>query len=76
MSKAASAPGDRLLRIGMIVTVIGLLLSSVALLPLVIPTLELPGAWWFLSMITGVGLALVILGLIRASRARREDRVP
>lgn len=76
MSKAASAPGDRLLRFGMIVTVIGLLLSSVALLPLVIPTLELPGAWWFLSMITGVGLALVILGLIRASRARRGDRVP
>ncbi len=58
------------------VTVIGLLLSAVALLPLVFPDLELPGAWWFLSMITGVGLALVIFGLIRASRARRGDRVP
>ena len=76
MAKATSAPGDRVLRIGMIVTVIGLLLSSVALLPLIFPSLELPGAWWFLSMITGVGLALVILGLIRASRARRGDRVP
>lgn len=72
----ASAPGDRLLRVGMVVTVIGLLLSSVALLPLVFPDLDLPGAWWFLSMTTGLGLALVILGLIRASRARRGDRVP
>lgn len=61
---------------GIVVTVIGLLLSSIALLPLFFPNLELPGTWWFLSMITGVGLALVILGLIRASRARRGDRVP
>ena len=72
----ASAPGDRLLRVGLIVTVLGLLLSSVALLPLLFPSVELPGAWWFLSMTTGVGLALVIAGLIRASRARRGDRVP
>ena len=72
----ASAPGDRLLRVGLVVTVIGLLLSSIALLPLLFPNLELPGAWWFLSMITGMGLALVIFGLIRASRARRGDRVP
>jgi hypothetical protein len=72
----ASAPGDRLLRVGLIVTVLGLLLSSVALLPLLFPSVELPGTWWFLSMTTGVGLALVIAGLIRASRARRGDRVP
>ena len=72
----ASAPGDRLLRVGLIVTIVGLLLSSVALLPLLFPSLELPGAWWFLSMTIGVGLSLVIAGLIRASRARRGDRVP
>ena len=60
----------------MVVTIVGLILSSIALLPLFFPNLELPGAWWFLSMITGVGLALVILGLIRASRGRRADRVP
>lgn len=72
----ASVPGDRLLRTGMVITVIGLALSLVALLPLVIPGLTLPGIWWFLSMLTGVGLAVVILGLIRASRARRGGRVP
>ncbi len=61
---------------GIVVTIIGLVLSSIALLPLAFPDLSLPGAWWFLSMTTGVGLALVIIGLIRASRARRGDHVP
>lgn len=71
-----TAPGDRLLRLGIVVTVIGLALTLVALLPLIVPSVQLPGAWWFLSMLTGVGLALVIVGLIRAARARRGQRVP
>ena len=71
-----TAPGDRLLRLGIVVTVIGLALTLVALLPLIVPSVNLPGAWWFLSMLTGVGLALVIVGLIRAARARRGQRVP
>ena len=64
--------GDRLLRIGGIVTVIGLVCTLIAMLPLVVPGLELPSAWWFLSMITGVGLALVILGLAVSARSRRR----
>lgn len=64
--------GDRLLRIGAVVTVIGLLCTVIAMLPLVVPGLELPSAWWFLSMITGVGLALVILGLAVSARSRRR----
>ncbi|MEY3732994.1 MAG: hypothetical protein RL347_353 [Actinomycetota bacterium] len=64
--------GDRLLRIGAIVTVIGLVCTLIAMLPLVVPGLELPSAWWFLSMITGVGLALVIIGLAVSARSRRE----
>lgn len=71
-----AAPGDRILRLGILVTIVGLALTVVALLPLVVPSVRLPGAWWFLSMLTGVGLALVIAGLIRAARARRGDRVP
>ena len=65
-------PGDRILRIGAVVTVIGLVCTLIAILPLVIPGLELPSAWWFLSMITGVGLALVILGLAVSARSRRR----
>ena len=64
--------GDRLLRIGAVVTVIGLLCTVIAMLPLVVPGLELPSAWWFLSMITGVGLALVIIGLAVSARSRRR----
>lgn len=72
MAPRASA-GDRLLRIGAVVTVVGLVCTVIAMLPLVIPSLELPSAWWFLSMITGVGLALVILGLAVSARSRRRE---
>jgi hypothetical protein len=66
------SPGDRLLRIGAIVTVIGLACTVIAMVPLVIPGLELPSAWWFLSMLTGVGLALVIAGFAVSARSRRR----
>lgn len=64
--------GDRLMRIGAVVTVIGLVCTIIAMLPLVVPGLVLPSAWWFLSMITGVGLALVIAGLAVSARSRRR----
>ena len=67
-----ASPGDRLLRIGAVVTVIGLVCTVIAMLPLAIPSLELPSAWWFLSMITGIGLALVIAGLAVSARSRRR----
>lgn len=66
--------GDRLMRIGIWVTVVGLLAALIAMSPLVIPELELPGVWWFLAMITGVGLALVIAGLARSARERRRSQ--
>ena len=62
---------DLVLRVGAVVTVIGFLATIIAILPLVIESVELPGIWWFLSMITGVGLLLIILGLILAARERR-----
>jgi hypothetical protein len=66
------APGDRILRVGAVVTVIGLICTLIAMIPLVAPSVELPSAWWFLSMITGVGLALVIIGLAVSARSRRR----
>lgn len=71
MASTGSA-GDRLLRIGAVVTVVGLVCTVIAMLPLVVPGLELPSLWWFLSMITGVGLALVITGLAVSARSRRH----
>ena len=69
---ATRTPGDRLLRAGAVVTVIGILCTLIAMLPLVVPGLSLPPVWWFLSMITGVGLAMVILGLLVSARGRRR----
>ena len=66
------APGDRILRVGAVVTVIGLICTLIAMIPLVAPSVDLPSAWWFLSMITGVGLALVIVGLAVSARSRRR----
>lgn len=63
-------PADRLLRFGALVTVVGLVFTLVAMVPLVVPSVQLPSVFWFLSMLTGVGLLLVVLGLLRAGRAR------
>jgi hypothetical protein len=64
---------DRVLRIGGVITVAGLLFTVIAMLPLLIPSLELPGAMWFLAMLTGVGLIVVFVGLVMGARSRRRD---
>ena len=66
------APGDRIMRAGAVITVIGLICTLIAILPLVIPSLTLPSAWWFLSMLTGVGLAIVLVGLLVSALSRRR----
>ena len=68
------SPGDRIMRVGAVVTVIGLIFATLAMLPLVVPGLTLPSALWFLAMLTGVGLALVLLGLLVSARNRRRPR--
>ena len=65
--------GDRLLRAGAVVTVICLICTLIAMLPLIIPDLTLPSAWWFLSMIAGLGLGLILIGLIITARSRRRS---
>jgi hypothetical protein len=70
VSTSRPPAGDRLLRAGAIVTVIGILATMVAMLPLVIPSLTLPPAMWFASMIIGIGLAMVIAGFAVSARAR------
>lgn len=65
---------DRILRIGVIVTVLGLGFTLVAIIPLVLPDIDMPSALWFLAMLTGVGLAIVVAGLALQSRARRRAR--
>jgi hypothetical protein len=66
-----STRADRVLRIGAWVTAAGLAFTLVALIPLLIPSITLPGAMWFLSMLTGVGLVIVFVGLALGARDRR-----
>lgn len=61
-----------LLRTGAVLTIIGIGATLIAMLPLV-TDIELPSIWWFFSMITGVGLAIVIAGLIVSARSRRNS---
>ncbi len=63
---------DLVLRIGGWIMAVGLVFTLIAILPLVVPSLELPGAMWFLSMLTGVGLVVVCVGLAMGARGRRS----
>ena len=68
----SASPADRVLRAGAWITAAGLVFTHIALLPLVVPSLELPGVMWFLAMLTGVGLVVVFIGLAMGSRERRK----
>ena len=65
---------DLVLRVGGWITAAGLTFTLIAILPLVLPSLELPGALWFLSMLTGVGLIVVCIGLVMGARSRGRSR--
>jgi hypothetical protein len=69
MPEPGDAPGDGLIRAGVVVCVLGMLLTGVAMLPLV-TDVELPSAFWWLSMLVGVGMAMVLIGLARNGRRR------
>ncbi len=65
----ATRSGDRLIRAGLVVTAVGMLLALIAMLPLV-TDVELPSTFWWLSMLVGVGLAMILVGLARNGRRR------
>jgi hypothetical protein len=72
--RAQTTPADRVLRIGGWITAAGLVFTLIAIIPLVLPSVQLPGAMWFLSMLTGVGLIVVFVGLVMGARERRSPR--
>ena len=69
---ATHSRADRVLRVGAWLTVIGLAFTLIAMIPLVLPSVQLPGVMWFLSMLTGVGLVVVFVGLAIGARDRRR----
>jgi membrane protein implicated in regulation of membrane protease activity len=71
-SPRAALPGEWLMRIGAAITITGMVFCLIALAPLATGE-ELPSWLWWMAMSTGVGLALVLLGLHRAAAARRAE---
>jgi hypothetical protein len=65
----AKLKGNRLMLTGGVILATGMLLTLVAVLPLFID-LQLPWYWWALSMLTGLGLLLILIGLRRSSKIR------
>jgi len=55
------------------VFIVGVLATVIAMAPLAITDLELPSVWWFLSMLTGVGFLMMLIGLLMNARKRRRD---
>ena len=73
MPEREAAPGDRLIRAGLVVTALGMIMALVAMLPLV-TDLELPSTLWWLAMLVGVGLAMILVGLARNGRRRARSQ--
>ena len=69
-----TSSADRILRIGAWITALGLVFTVIACLPLLIPSVTMPSALWGLSMLTGVGLVVVFVGLVAGARQRRSRR--
>ena len=68
---APTERADLVMRIGAVVTALGLACLALAILPLLIPTLALPSIMWFLSMLIGVGIIIICAGLVMSARSRR-----
>jgi VIT1/CCC1 family predicted Fe2+/Mn2+ transporter len=68
---ASSTRADLVLRIGIGVIIAGLLFTLIAIIPLLLPSVSMPSALWFFSMLIGVGLIIVFVGLVLGSRSRR-----
>ena len=73
MPEPSAAPGDRLIRAGMVVTAVGMAAHP--------GRHAAPGdrrraaaAFWWLSMLVGVGLAMVLVGLARNGRRRSRSQ--
>jgi uncharacterized membrane protein YedE/YeeE len=73
MPDSPPGAGERLIRAGVVVSLVGMALALVALLPLV-TDLELPSAFWALSMLVGVGFAMILVGLARKARTRARTQ--
>lgn len=74
VSTPSSGAGDRLVRIGAIVFLIGALSTLATMAPLFLGTHPLPSIAWSLCMLMGVGFLIAAAGVIRSARAGAPRR--
>ncbi|MFD0315761.1 hypothetical protein [Streptomyces flavalbus] len=71
----SAAPGDRLIRAGAVVFLIGTVATLVTVMPLFLGTTPFPTYMFGLSMFMGVGFAIAAAGVLRSiAAARRQAR--
>lgn len=70
--REAPLPGDRLVRLGVIVFGVGAVATLVTVAPLFLGLHPLPSAAYFVCMLMGVGFALAAAGLVRSIGAQRR----
>jgi hypothetical protein len=64
--------GDFLMRLGITLTIFGMLCGLLALLPLIDSNLHPHSYLWPLAMTSGLGLALILVGLRRSAGSRKR----
>jgi hypothetical protein len=64
--------GDFLMRLGVALTIFGMLCTVLALLPLFNSNFHARSYLWPLAMTSGLGLALILFGLRRSSGSRKR----
>ncbi|MER6120964.1 hypothetical protein E6R60_25455 [Streptomyces sp. A0642] len=74
MSTPSSHAGDRLVRAGAIVFLVGALSTLATMAPLFLGTDPLPSIAWSLCMLMGVGFLIAAAGVIRSARAASPKR--
>ncbi|MFD7505762.1 hypothetical protein [Streptomyces sp. NPDC059850] len=68
-----NAPGDRLVRIGVIVFAIGAIATLATVAPLFLGADPLPSVAYFVCMLMGVGFALAAAGMLKSIAAQRRE---
>ncbi|MEU4893648.1 hypothetical protein AB0B12_13215 [Streptomyces sp. NPDC044780] len=68
-----AAPGDRLIRSGVIVFAVGAVATLVTIAPLFLGADPLPSVAYFVCMLMGVGFLLAAAGLLRSIAAQRRE---
>lgn len=69
----SAAPGDRLIRAGVIVFFIGTVATLVTVAPLFLGTTPFPTYMFLLSMLMGVGFLIAGAGVLRSIAAGRRQ---